>query len=86
MHRWTKRSSHWFELQQRVGLGYAPSLPVTGCGEAVVDDLAARVPHVAALVVREEVVGEKHVATSCEDWLPRSEVWRVAEQAGMSAL
>ena len=59
---------------------------MAGCGEAVVDDLAEWVPHVAALVVRKEVVGEKDVAASGEDRLAPTEVWRIAEQARMPAL
>ena len=36
--------------------------------------------------MREEIVGQKHIATSSEDRLARPEVWRLAQQARMSTL
>jgi hypothetical protein len=84
--RLLQRDSHRFEFEQRISVGLSPALAVSIGGEAVVDDSAEWVPHVSALVVSKEVVGQQHIAALRKNWARCTEVRRAVEQAGVSAL
>jgi hypothetical protein len=78
--------SDGFELQEGVCLGFPPAFPMPCCSEAVVDDPAKRVPHVPALIVSEEIVGQQHVATLGEYRFGTTEVGRVGEKTRVATL
>jgi hypothetical protein len=81
----SENSSYRGVLQQCAGVGLLPARSMAIGRKAVIDDPAQRAPHVAALIVREEIV-RQHDVTSLGQYGPSGpELGRVRQQACVSA-